>query len=339
MKSYFDRKTAALVLFSAAVVLLITNLVVGILKENSGSINNRIEVNGSEIDSLFIFSLHSFGISNEWIAERKGTKTAKSYFVKVPPDLSIPVILRELNSNFRGKDITINSEEKNYSGTTETEISLGKSIKLIAEIKYEDSIHRRAATISFVLRDYELYDTIDSLMLGIPEPFSPLLLPSMRSFNNSKFISERKKSFSILLDDNISEIKYKLQDNFSENRIKATLFTIIKDFSNAAFFVVDDNSDLYNSTAFKLIKNEIDKRNIKILKLNDLANLQYENDVQIKNDFDNLMKNMVDGESKIIAVDYEGFENLIPEIKRFRKIGYKIVHPSQLAQKELIPKP
>ena len=328
MKSKFDRKTAALVLFGAALLLLIANLVVGIVEDSSETLPGKKEIKGSEIDSVYLFSLYSFGISKNWITERKNSKINKSYFVKVPTDLSIPVILVELNSNFMGSDVKIISEEKNFGGETETKLSLGNKVKLISKFSYDDKIHRRADTISFVLKDYKLNDSNDSLMLNIPEPFSPLLKPSMQNFDISKFIAGKKKAYSILLDDNITEIKYRLQDNYSENRIKATLFTIIKTFSNAAFFVVDDKSDLYNSDVFKLIKNELDKRNIKFLKLNNLANLQYENDVQIKNDFDNLMKNMEDGESLILVVDYEGFENLIPEIKRFRKIGYKIVHPS-----------
>ena len=334
MKLSFDRKTAALVLFGAAVVLLIANLVTGIIMDSSDIQTGKEEISNSEIDSLFLFSLHSFGISNDWIKEVKSKKDNKFYRVKVPADLSIPVILVEINSNFRGTDVKIISEEENFSGSTETKIYVGRQIRLKSEFKYDNEIHRSAGTLSFVLKDYELSGSKDSLILGIPEPFSPLLLPSMRNFDISKFILEKKKTFSILLNDDISEIKYKLRSDYSEDRIKTTLFTIIHDFPGACFFVVDDNSDLYNSAAFKIIHKELKKRNIKLLKLGNLSNIEYENDVQMKNDFDNIMKNMVDGESRIIVINYEGFEELIPEIKRFRKVGYKIVHPSQLVQKE-----
>ena len=334
MKLNFDRKTAALVLFSAAVVLLIANLVTSIIMNSTAVYTAKKEINNTEVDSLFLLSLHSFGISNDWIKELKSKKSLKSYRVKVPTDLSIPVILVELNTNFQDNYVKIISEEKNFSGSTETKIYVGNQVRLKSKFNYDNEIHRPAGTISFVLKDFELNDSKDSLMLGIPESFSPLLLPSMRNFDISKFISEKKKTFSILLNDDISEIKYKLRDNYSENRIRSTLYAIIRDFPSACFFVIDDNSDLYNSPSIKIIRNELLKRNIKLLKLRELSNIDYENDLQLKKDFDNLIKNMVDGDSRIIVINYEGFKKLIREIERFRKIGYKIVHPSQLIQEK-----
>ena len=333
MKFNFEKKTAALALFGAALLLLIANLLVGIFNKTPEPNIYQSKINISGIDSLFLYSLHSFGINNDWIKETGNSKNIKSYLVDIPVDLSIPVVLAELNLNFSNKRLKIFSEEKNASGKTETKIYAGTKILLKSEFRYDDTIHRIAGTISFILSDYKLNDSEDSLLLHIPEPFSPLMPPSMKNFDIARFITEKKKTFSILLNDKITEIKYKLRDDYSQDRIKSTLFTIIKDFSGASFFVIDNNSDLFHSDIFKLIKGELDKRNIKLLELGNLVNLEYENELQIKNDFDYLIKNMGDGRSQIIVVNYEGFEKLIPEINRFKKIGYKVVHPSLLIQK------
>jgi len=334
MKFNFDKKTAALTLFGAAVLLLVVNLLVGILNEAPEIDTNNREINTSGIDSLFLFSLHSFGINNDWIKEKRSKKNINSYLVDVPVDLSIPVILTELNINFNNKGVKIISEEENSSGKTETEFYVGNEVRLKSEFRYDDTIHRIAGTISFILSNYKLTDSEDSLFLDIPEPFSPLMLPSTKNFDITRFITGKKKTFSILLNDDITEIKYKLRDYYSQDRIKSTLFTIIQDFSGASFFVIDDNSDLFHSKVFTLIKEELGKRNIKLLKLRELIDLEYKNELQIKSDFDYLMKNMDDGGNRIIVVNYEGFEKLIPEINRFRKIGYKVVHPSLMIQKQ-----
>lgn len=334
MKFKFDKKTAALTLFGAAVLLLVGNLLIGILSKTPETNINKSKINVSGIDSLFLYSLHSFGINNDWIKEGRSKKNVKSYLVDVPVDLSIPVILTELNLNFNNKGVKIVSEEENTSGKTQTDIYAENEIRLKSEFRYNETIHRMAGTISFILSGYKLTDSKDSLLLDIPEPFSPLMLPSMKNFDITRFITEKKKTFSILLNDDITEIKYKLRDNYSQDRIKSTLYTIIQDFSDASFFVIDDNSDLFHSDVFKLIKEELDKRNIKLLKLDRLINLEYENELQIKNDFDYLIENMGDGGSRIIVVNYEGFEKLIPEVNRFRKIGYKVVHPSLMLQKQ-----
>ena len=45
----------------------------------------------------------------------------------------------------------------------------------ILEFNYDDKIQRSAGKLAFVLEGFELADSEDSLLLEIPEPFSPLL--------------------------------------------------------------------------------------------------------------------------------------------------------------------
>ena len=59
MKLKFDRKTAALVLFGAAVVLLIANLVTRIIINSIAVQTGKEEINNSEVDSLFLLSLYN----------------------------------------------------------------------------------------------------------------------------------------------------------------------------------------------------------------------------------------------------------------------------------------
>ncbi len=41
------------------------------------------------------------------------------------------------------------------------------------------------------------------------------------------------------------------------------------------------------------------------------------------------MKNTEEGESITFLISADNFRNLLPEIKSYRKVGYKIVHPSE----------
>jgi len=45
--------------------------------------------------------------------------------------------------------------------------------------------------------------------------------------------------------------------------------------------------------------------------------------------FDTYMKNTEEGESITFLISADNFRNLLPEIKSYRKVGYKIVHPSE----------
>jgi len=336
MKFNFNKKSVLLILFGAALFLLILNLVLNIIENENKPISNKTELSSTEIDSLFRLSLHSFGLLDDWIKESKSPKADNSYKVKIPKDLSIPVILTEINSNFWESGVTINSAEKIFSGRTILEIKLEDEIKLRADFDYDQNIFRSAGTAAFILENFELSSIADSLLLIIPEPFSPLLIPSMENLILSKFIVDKQKTYSLLLNDDIPELKYKLKDSYSQNRLKGSLLSIINDFSSATYFFIDDQSDLFNSSVFSYMKDELAKRKIKIVKLSHLKKLNFSEMNVLISSFDTFMKNVKEEESITFLISTDNFRNLLPEIKRYRKVGYKFVHPSETKLEENI---
>ncbi|MCH6573863.1 MAG: hypothetical protein IH795_01470 [Bacteroidetes bacterium] len=336
MKFNFNNKSTLQIIFGVVLILLIPNLVLDIIDNKNNLISNKTELSSTEVDSLFRLSLHSFGLLDDWIKESKSSKVDKSYKVKIPRDLSIPVILAEINSNFWESDVTINSVEKIFSGRTILEIKWKDEIKLRADFDYDKSIFRSAGTAAFILENFELSSFEDSLLLDIPEPFSPLIIPSTENLTLSKLIIDKQKTYSLLLNDDISELKYKLKDSYSQNRLKRSLLSIINDFSSATYFFIDDRSDLFNSSVFSYLNNELIKRKIKIVKLSYLQKLDFsEMDVLISS-FDTFMKNTAEGESITFLISADNFRNLLPIIESYRKVGYKIVHPSETKLEENI---
>jgi len=266
---------------------------------------------------------------DDWIKKTKNSKVISEYKVKVPSDLSIPVILAEINKNFWGNDLIINSVEKDFSGRTILNISKTNIIQLKSEFKYDKGIHRSAGTAAFTIEDFELSNDEDSLLLQIPEPFSLLLIPSNENSKIEKFIIKKDKTYLLLLNDDISEVKYKLNEGYTRRRLRNSLLAIINTFPDASFFVIDDKSDLFLSTAYSYLQTELTKRKIKLVKLSSLQRLEYEDVNQLNNTFENFLKSAGVEESITFIITAEGFKTLLPEIERFRKIGYKFVHPSE----------
>ncbi len=324
-----NKKSVLLILFGAALVLLIANLVLNIIENENNSIYNKTELSSSEIDSLFRFSMHSLGLLDDWIKESRSSTVGNSYKVKIPRDLSIPIILAEINSIFWESGVTINSMEKIFSGRTILEIKSEDEIKLRADFDYDKNIFRSAGVVAFILENFELSSFEDSLLLEIPEPFSPLFVPSTENLLLSKFIFDKQKTYSLLLNDDIPELKYKLKDGYSKNRLKGPLLSIINDFSSATYFFIDDQSDLFNSLIFSYLRDELVKRKIKIVKLSYLEKLDFSETDLLISSFDTFMKNTEEGESITFLISADNFRNLLPEIKSYRKVGYKIVHPSE----------
>jgi hypothetical protein len=336
MNFNLNKKSVLPILFGGAIILLIPNLVLNIIDKKDNLISEKTKLSNTEIDSLFRLSLHSFGLLDDWIKESKSSKVDYSYKVKIPNDLSIPVILAEINSNFWESGVTINSVEKIFSGRTILEIKFENEIKLRADFNYYKNIFRSAGIAAFILENFEPSSFEDSLLLEIPEPFSSLLIPSTENLVLSKFILDKQKSYSILLNDDIPELKYKLKDSYSQNRLKGSLLSIINDFSSATYFFIDDQSDLFNSSVFSYLKDELVKRKIKIVKLSSIQRLDFSEIKVLISSFDNFMKNTEEGESITFFISTDNFRNLLPEIKRYRKVGYKFVHPSEAKPEEII---
>ena len=336
MKFNFNNKSTLAILFGATLILLIPNLVLNILSNEDNLIVKKTNLSSTEVDSLFRLSLRSFGLLDDWIKEGKRSKVDYSYKVKIPKELSIPVVLAEINSNFCETGSTINSVEKKFSGRTILEIKLEDEIKLRADFDYDKNLFRSAGTAAFILEKFELSSFEDSLLLELPEPFSPLLIPSTENLILSKFIIDKQKTYSLLLNDDIPELKYKLKDSYSQNRLKGSLLSIINDFSSATYFFIDDQSDLFNSSIFSYLKDELVKRKIKIVKLSYLQKLNFSEMNVLISSFDTFMKNTAEGESITFLISAENFRILLPEIKRYRKVGYKFVHPSETKSEENI---
>lgn len=330
MNFKLNRKAVAVILLIAAVFLLVVNLLINRYNQNEELLTVKTELSTLQIDSLFKFSLNSFGLLNEWIKEVRNKKTEKSYKVRLPFDLSIPVVLSEINSNFFGTNVTVSSVEKSFSGRTILTISKRDRIILSSEFKYDKKIFRSTRMLAFIIKDFELSESEDSLLIKIPEPFSTLLIPSSKNTKLAKYITNLNKSYSILIDDDISEIKYRLNENYSQKRLKSSLKLIINDFSDASFILFDDSSDLFASQSFGYIKLELEKRKINMLLLSELQLLFFDNEIEIKNAFDNYLKMTGEGEGMLFLVTADGFRTLLPEIERYRKTGIKIVHPSEI---------
>ncbi|GMR25339.1 MAG: hypothetical protein BMS9Abin39_0630 [Ignavibacteria bacterium] len=329
MKLRTTRKSITLILFSATLLLLIANLLINIINQSTEPELNETNLSSPEIDSIFLHSLYSFGLLDDWIKKTKNSKVISEYKVKVPSDLSIPIILAEINKNFWEDNVTISSVEKDFSGRTILNISKTNIIQLRSEFRYDKGIHRTAGTAAFIIEDFELSNEEDSMLLQIPEPFSPLLLPSNENSKIKELIINNDKIYLVLLSDDISELKYKLNEGYTRRRLRNSLLAVINSFPEASFFVIDDKSDLFLSTAYSYLKTELTKRKIKLVKLSSLQRLEYGDVNQLNNTFENFLKSAGVEESITFIITAEGFKTLLPEIERFRKIGYKFVHPSE----------
>mgnify|MGYP003492492122 FL=1 len=328
-------KNIALILFGVVVILLVANIVIIKYVTNDEQPKNRESLSGIEIDKSFHSALKNYGFSDSWISKKKiknisGDSLFSSYSVKVPKDVSIQLLLLELNNILWEYEINLDAEEIVAGKKTLLQISSENKLKLAAEFFYDEKIIRQFGTVSFLVSDLPLQDEeMLNKVLNIPELFYTVLTPKDESKKRLSQLSKAGKRYALLLDDNITELNFKLSSNYSDDKIKKSIKEIVGTFYNAVFFIIDDRSDLFESEKFPLIQSELLKRGIKLTQSSKLETLT-SSKVNAEDKFQDFMLTVKKNDEKVLVVsanDYLTISELIPS---YRKIGYKFIYPGDI---------
>jgi len=328
-------KNIAIVLFGVVVILLISNIVIKKYITKDEQPKNREALSGIEIDKLFHSALKNYGFSDSWITRRKlknisGDSVFATYSVKVPKDVPIHTLILELKNIFWENDVTLEAEEIVSAKKTLLQLQSENKLKLAAEFTYDEKIIRQFGTMSFLVSDLPLQDEeILSSFLKTPELFYTVLTPKDDSKKSLSQLSKAGKRFALLLDDNITELNFKLSSSYSDDKIKKSIKEIVATFYNAAFFIIDDRSDLFESRKYPLIESELLKRGIVLVPKSKFETFS-SSKVNAEDKFQDFMLTVQKNDEKILMVSAEDFLTLTALIPSYRKIGYKFIYPGDI---------
>ena len=324
-----DRKKVPIVLFSVAVLLLLINVVVA--KFYPLQTDEKKNLSAVEINKVFYDEIKKFGFNDEWIIKKSGkdkssTNTFTNYKISVPSDLPIPVLLSQVFEDFSSTETNILSNEIKTNGLSTLEIfSNGEKI-VKADFDYENSIHRKSGLIGFIIFDEEKLDEDNFQILNSSaEKFSFLFLPGNEL---KKILESCKKEYSLILNDDIADVDYKLETGYSADRLQLSVKAIINSFGNAAFFMIDDESSIFNSSKGELIIDWLEKSGLRFLHKQNLFHLLSE--FNLSGEINDVLKSMSDGEAKLILISSSDYLSIADDIVGWKKIGYKFINPSEV---------
>lgn len=328
-------KNIAVILFGVVVILLVVDIVITKYVTDEEQPKNRETLSGIEIDKSFHSALKNYGFSDSWISKKKiknisGDSLFSSYTVKVPKDVPIQLLILELKNIFWEYEVNLEAEEITAGKKTLLQISSDNTLKLAAEFYYDEKIIRQFGTVSFLVNDLPLQDEEQlKTVLNIPELFYTVVTPKEESKKRLSQLSKAGKRYALLLDDNITELNFKLSSSYSDDKIKKSIKEIVGTFYNAVFFIIDDRSDLFESKKYPLIQSELLKRGIKVIPFSKLETLAASK-VNSEDKFQDFMLTVKKNDEKVLMVsanDYLTISTLIPS---YRKIGYKFIYPGDI---------
>ena len=328
-------KKIPLILFSGVIVLLILNIAVTKYVEKDDQPIDREAILGSEIDSIFRTALANYGFSDNWIIKKKiknitGDSLFTTYSVSVPEDVPIHLIILELKNLFWDYEVDIEAEELVRVKKTLLKLISGKQLKLAVELFYNDKVKREYGTASFIVSDLPLEDEqVLNSFLEIPELYYVIMTPKDASKRILPVLSKAGKRYALLLNDNITELNFKLSGNYSDDKIKKTIREIVGTFYNAVFIIIDDRSDLFESRKYPLIESELLKRGIVLVTSSKFETLSASN-VNTTDKFQDFMKTIQKHDEKVLLITSLEFSSIVNLIPSYRKIGYKFIYPGDV---------
>ena len=328
-------KNVALVLFGVVVLLLISNIIITKYVNKDEQPKDREVLSGIEIDKSFHSALKNYGFSDSWILKKKfknisGDSLFATYSVKVPKDVPIHLLILELKNIFWENEVSIEAEEIVSTKRTILKLSSEKKVKLAVEFYYAENIIREYGTVSFLVTDLPLQDEeMLNDFLKIPELFYCVLVPNAESKKQLSLLSKSGKRFALLLNDDITELDYKLSGNYSDDRLSRSIKEIVGTFYSAVFFIIDEKSDLYESKKIAFIEEQLKKRGIVLVTKGRFESIN-SNAMNLENNFQDFMLSVKKDDEKVLMVSAENYLTISTLIPFYRKIGYKFIYPGDI---------
>lgn len=329
MLSLQFKKTLLIILIGLTIILFAANF---LFKTELFSFGNKADlIDEEELSQRFENVLAEFGIEEQFIKKTISTdkhsgEQISSFKVQIPKDLSIPQVLQSVFKTFRKDSLTIISEEKVKGGKSFFSIRDGNAVLLQAEFNYAKNYSRNKGYISFILKDIDPGNQTTIELIESSDKLNFLIRPESKNLQQLELFRINSQQFSVLIDDDISEQKYRLSADFSEQRIVTVIKTLVTDYRNAVFFIVDDQSDFSSSKNFEIFERELLKRKIKFFHESDFISLI--SDEAYKEKFNEKLQSLAKGGSVIFLANEKVYLGLIPELEKFKKQGYRVIFSS-----------
>ena len=323
-----SKKNFVYVLVSLCAVLLIINVIIDANRDKPVPVKPT-SFSTKEIENKFSEVLKQYNLENEWttvkyIDNENYDSLKKVFYVRLPRDISIPIIINDIYQAFQSDPVKIEAiERKNYSNST-LKIYSEDLLKMQAFLNHDDGIKRKFAELSFyvLIKNYKGTEEIIDSLLNMHINYNLLLIPGEES---RAFLQEVKKNdmvYSVLINDDMED-RFKIEEDYTKQMIKNSVVNLISVYGRNINYIVDTRSNLYNSVIFSFVRDEFSKRDISLSLVTDYSSTLGRDFNDIISLFNFYCESGVSKERIKIIIDFDSFIRLEPLIIKEKKRGTK----------------
>lgn len=294
-----------------------------------------------QIETVFFKMLDEYGIEPKWISKKKvkpadDDSTRLQYLVKIPADVPIPLIIRDINKVIQ-KDITgFVSEEIKIFGSTEVRIYTNEILKLRATLTPDKSLIRKRNSLSFIISDaFDLSDDNFNKFLSVSHPIAGSIIPNENVVIKADTLKNYRKEYVVLLDDQISDSKMKLKQEYQKEILRGSMKNIVNSFKDSRLIIVDEKSVLFRSPIYNFVRDDFKKQGVTLVVKSEFIELSADEDSELYSKFRFYCNDTTGVHQKQFLISFENFQKILPELEGLKKRGNKIIPISKtfLSQK------
>lgn len=342
-----NKKISVVLLFLVALFLIVANILIPTVREGPGVSEDRvspgISLTNAEIESSFIDVLREFDVDTLLKKVKSKKRDFYSANLKLPSDLPVPLILKELYNRYEKSDVVIDARDSvrlNPKDNKKIQFTIlklkGKPTGLF-EIVFEtdEKLIRKKGELGFYINNIsELNQTEFDYLLTYPENLGFELLPTKEAKDKKEIIKKNRKESGVIISDEISDIDFKVHSKYSKNRLLMSVKLLIGAFPENNFFLIDKDAEIYNSIAFAYLESEFNKRNYKIIPTYKFDYLDGESSEVVLHKFKTMTRKTLEGDNVILSISYDNFMVIQAALKELKKKGVHIVQPSKIIAAE-----
>lgn len=327
-----NRKSKFIIyLLAVAIILLVLNIALEIFKKPKRISSKVSELSAKQIEFVFANVLDDYGVEANWVTKKKFKSPDEDsikyqFFVKIPTDMPIPHIIKDINKVIANDITGFVSDEKKIFGETEIRIYSNEILKLKATLTPDKQIIRKRNELAFIISDaFTLNEKMFSNFLNVNNPLACTVVPGGDFVAKADSLRNFTKDYVVLMDDEITDPKMKLKSEYQKEILRSSVSKIVSSFKNAAAFIVDERSSLFKSSIYNFIKDDFKRNGIILHPRSEFVELNSEEDSDLFSKFKFYSEDTLGVHQKIFITSFVNFEKLQSSIDRYKKKGNKVI--------------
>lgn len=288
---------------------------------------SKLSITTDEISNKFYQSMLEFNLDSSFI-RKKRTKNINlpEFRVAVPVELPIPILIQNLTSTFLNYDVQISAEERRLNRAATFMLQRENKNIFVVDFVSDTNAIRRIGNLSLIISGLTPtnFDEFKEILI-YPEHLTFMINPLKNSEQLSKKILANRKNFLVELIEDTDELALKLSPEYSNNRLRISVRTIVGTFPDENIFYINKSGELYQSPVFPFIQSEFDRRKIMISDINKIQRISSEANIELAKYFDEKINSIAPNDVAVLMIDINNFENIIEILKAKKRKGMKIL--------------